>query len=617
MKSKLKPLLISIFAATLCSSTLAQTPATGSSPEEIKQRLTEKVERIKAGAKKWMESGRDPSAIGKTMEKKFKPLIQSGKVVEAEAVLDGVLAQLSTESTSSPTSTPSSVETVQQRVMAKVQRIKEGAQKMAASGTDPSPILKTMQEKVGPLLHEGKFTEAEPELDRVLEQLTKEKPGTGTSPSTTQSVHERVAAKIERIKEGAQKMAESGTDPSPILKTMGEKVGPLLDAGKFTEAEPELDRVLKLLMPDASPAPEELKAAPQAASPLEQVATGFRLAEGPVWDGANLLFADVFPSKILKYGADGTVSTMRSDTRKGAGMALDSKGRLLICEVDGFRVTRIEKDGTEKTLADSYEGKKLNGPNDLAVDGKDGIYFTDPLFLNKDKRQQDKEAVYYIRPDGKILRVADDLEKPNGIALSKDGQTLYVADTLKARLRAYVVKEDGTLGEGRDFGTVPGPDGVRVDVDGRVYAAGKTGIAVWDAAGKSLGMLKTPTAPNSLAFGGPDLRTMFITTNPSVFKIRVDQVLKLLASDEPATTPTTKPVAETSPASTQTVHQRVAAKIERIKEGAQKMADGGTDPSPILNAMKEKAGPLLDAGKFTEAEPELDRALEQLTKEAK
>jgi hypothetical protein len=94
MKSKLKLLLISIFAATLCSSTLAQTPATGSSPEEIKQRLTEKVERIKAGAKKWMESGRDPSAIGKTMEEKFKPLMEAGKVIEAEAELDRVLEQL-------------------------------------------------------------------------------------------------------------------------------------------------------------------------------------------------------------------------------------------------------------------------------------------------------------------------------------------------------------------------------------------------------------------------------------------------------------------------------------------------------------------------------------------
>ncbi|MCI0699533.1 MAG: SMP-30/gluconolactonase/LRE family protein, partial [Planctomycetia bacterium] len=179
------------------------------------------------------------------------------------------------------------------------------------------------------------------------------------------------------------------------------------------------------------------EAVAQEAGPLlEQVATGFRLAEGPAWDGENLIFSDVFPSKIHKLGSDGKVSTIRSDTRKGAGLAFDSKRRLLICEVDGFRVTRIEKDGTETTLAESYAGKKLNGPNDLAVDAKDGIYFTDPLFLNKDKREQDKETVYYISPEGKVLRVADDMERPNGIELAGDGKTLFVADTAKSKLRA-------------------------------------------------------------------------------------------------------------------------------------------------------------------------------------
>jgi gluconolactonase len=211
--------------------------------------------------------------------------------------------------------------------------------------------------------------------------------------------------------------------------------------------------------------------------------------------------------------------------------------------VDGFRVTRVEKDGSETTLAESYDGKKLNGPNDLAVDAKDGIYFTDPLFLNKDKREQDKEAVYYISPAGKVLRVADDLEKPNGLALARDGKTIFVADSAKSKLRAYPVKEDGTLSEGRDFGTVPAPDGVRVDLDGKVYAAGKSGIAVWDATGKRLGTLKVPAPLTSLAFGDADRRTMFITTNPSVFKIRLDQALTLLIADEPSAAKAPSPVA--------------------------------------------------------------------------
>jgi gluconolactonase len=268
------------------------------------------------------------------------------------------------------------------------------------------------------------------------------------------------------------------------------------------------------------------------ASPLERIATGYKLAEGPVWDGESLHFTDVPTERILKVNADGTVSTIRTDTRKGAGLAFDSKRRLLICEVDGFRVTRIENDGSETILADSYAGKKLNGPNDLAVDAKDGIYFTDPLFLNKDKREQDKEAVYYISPAGNVLRVADDLEKPNGIALYADGKTLFVADMAKSKLRAYPVEDDGALGEGRDFGSVPGPDGLKVDLDGNVYAAGRKGIVVFDPAGKRLGTLKVPENLTSLAFGDKDRRTMYITTASSVYKVRLDQALMALSVDE-------------------------------------------------------------------------------------
>ncbi|MGQ0634754.1 MAG: SMP-30/gluconolactonase/LRE family protein [Planctomycetaceae bacterium] len=352
------------------------------------------------------------------------------------------------------------------------------------------------------------------------------------------------------------------------------------------------------------PAPANSEAANEQAGSFEKVATGFKMAEGPVWDGERLYFTDVPPEKVLTLGSDGTASEIRSNTRWGAGLAFDSKRRLIICEVMGRRVTRVEKDGTETTLAETYEGKKLNGPNDLVVDAKDGIYFTDPLFLNRDKREQDKEAVYYITPAGKLLRVAGDMERPNGIALALDGKTLFVADTAKSRLRAYPVKEDGALGEGRDFGSVDEPDGVRVDLDGKVYAAGRNGIAVWDASGKSLGTLKTPARPSSLAFGDKDRRTMYITTKDSLHKIRIDQALKLLTADKPAESP-------------EVVQKRVVAKIERIKEGVQKWAASGRDPSAILTTMNEKVRPRLEAGKVAEVEAELDRVLEQLNKDEK
>ncbi|MCI0535207.1 MAG: SMP-30/gluconolactonase/LRE family protein, partial [Verrucomicrobiales bacterium] len=347
------------------------------------------------------------------------------------------------------------------------------------------------------------------------------------------------------------------------------------------------------------------KVAPEAAGSPEKVATGFQIAEGPAWDGESLHFSDVPRSRILRLGSDGEANTVRSDTRWGAGLAFDSKRRLIICEVMGRRVTRVEKDGTEKILAESYEGKKLNGPNDLAVDAKDGIYFTDPLFMNKDKREQDKEAVYYIGPAGKLLRVADDLERPNGIALAGDGKMLLVADSAKSKLRAYPVKDDGTLGDGRDFGPVTGPDGVKVDLDGKVYAAARTGIAVWDASGKRLGTLKVPVPPTSLAFGDVDRRMMYITTPPSVYKIRIDQALKMLSTEDP---PTAKEPPAAAPANPEAVAQRVQGKIRKLQEGIQKWQNEGKDPSSIGQIMQQFQ-PLMQDGKIEEAEAVLDKAL--------
>ena len=146
------------------------TPPTGSRSDETVKRLTEKVERVKAGAQKWAASGRDPSTIGKAMEEKFKPLMEAGKVVEAEAELDRVLEQLKADGKGTPTPA-APAEAAQQRVAAKVERVTQAVKKMTEGGNDPSAILKTMGEKVGPLLDSGKFIEAEVELDRVLKQL--------------------------------------------------------------------------------------------------------------------------------------------------------------------------------------------------------------------------------------------------------------------------------------------------------------------------------------------------------------------------------------------------------------------------------------------------------------
>lgn len=171
------------------------------------------------------------------------------------------------------------------------------------------------------------------------------------------------------------------------------------------------------------------------------------------------------PSKILKLGADGKTSTVRTDTRWGAGMAFDSKRRLIICEVMVRRVTRVEQDGTEQVLAESYDGRsRTTKRSGRGCEGRD--LFHGPALPEQGHAELDKEAVYYISPAGKVLRVADDVERPNGIALARDGKALFVADTAKSNLRAYPVKADGTLDAGRDSGSVPGPDGVRIDSEG-------------------------------------------------------------------------------------------------------------------------------------------------------
>jgi hypothetical protein len=233
-------------------------------PDDTRKRLSEKLARVREAAQAWADTGRDPSDVLRAMEQRFKPLIDSGKTIEAEAELDRALKVFGQDANGvTPPANPA--EAMHQRVAAKVERVKEGVHKLAASGTDPSAILKTMGEKVGPLLDAGKFVEAEVVLDRVLKTLgldpdarlepakpsgTKTKADARSTP-LDEAAQKRLPEKIERVKEGMQKWAAGGRDPSAISQTVQEKFKPLLDAGKFAEAEVELDRVLEQLKQDA------------------------------------------------------------------------------------------------------------------------------------------------------------------------------------------------------------------------------------------------------------------------------------------------------------------------------------------------------------------------------
>lgn len=294
-------------------------------------------------------------------------------------------------------------------------------------------------------------------------------------------------------------------------------------------------------------------------SPAAKVETAATLAftEGPVYaEDGSVYFTDIVNNRImrLKAGGRGNVfsggpEVFRAPAGRAAGLAFDLQGRLLAAEVNGDggnrRVTRTEKDGMITVLADRYNGKKLNSPNDLDIDAKGRIYFTDPRYLDRSDVEQDKDAVYRIDQNGAVTRIIDDVERPNGIAVSADQKTLYVVDDNdlpggSRKVYAYQLNADGSAGSRRvihDFGTGRGGDGACLDSEGNLYvAAGRTspnlpaedtsvpgGVYVFSPGGKQLDFIPVPVdLVTNVAFGDPDLETLYITAGPSLFRIRLN-----------------------------------------------------------------------------------------------
>lgn len=259
----------------------------------------------------------------------------------------------------------------------------------------------------------------------------------------------------------------------------------------------------------------------------ERVASGFQFTEGPVWHpDSYLLFSDIPADTIYKWSPDGGVEKFRSPSGNSNGLTFDRHGRLLACEHGNRRVSLTELDGTIITLAGEYQGKRLNSPNDLVVKSDGSIYFTDPPYgVKPDQRELDFQGVYRVAPDGVMALLADDFEKPNGLAFSPDEKTLYIADTDRKHVRAFDVQPDGTLANGRVFAegvseAGHGPDGMKVDVNGNLYVAAGF-VWVFDSTGKHLGNIVIPEAPANLAFGGPDNKTLFLTARTSVYKVQL------------------------------------------------------------------------------------------------
>jgi gluconolactonase len=266
-----------------------------------------------------------------------------------------------------------------------------------------------------------------------------------------------------------------------------------------------------------------------AAEPASVVAPGakltkidgtFEFTEGPAADAqGNVFFSDVRASRTYKWWNDGKVTLWREDTGNANGQAFDKAGNLLACEGGRGRVVALDPQRQLTVVADQYQGKRFNQPNDLWIDPQGGAYFTDPIY-GRGEKTQGGEHVYYVSPDRKrVVRVIDDMVRPNGLIGTPDGKTLYVSDHGAKRIYLYDVNTDGTLSHKRFFAPV-GADGMKLDNEGNVYMA-ENGILVYDAAGKHRETIAIPEEPTNLCFAGADGHILFITARPALYTLRM------------------------------------------------------------------------------------------------
>jgi gluconolactonase len=258
---------------------------------------------------------------------------------------------------------------------------------------------------------------------------------------------------------------------------------------------------------------------------IEKIDAGFQFTEGAVWSREGfLLFSDVPPNRIRKMVPGERSTVFREDSHGANGNTFDAQGRLYTCESRTRRVVRMDKKGQIETLAEKWEGKRLNAPNDIVV-RKDGhIYFTDPAFGEQaDTRELSFFGVYHITPKGVLSLIAKPVGRPNGIAFSPNGRILYVDNSDDRNVRAYDVDRSGEVSNERVVvSNIDGvPDGMKVDEKGNLYITAK-GVAVYTPAGKLLHTIDLPETPANCAFGDPDLQTLYITARTSLYRVRLN-----------------------------------------------------------------------------------------------
>ncbi|WP_410574827.1 SMP-30/gluconolactonase/LRE family protein [Amycolatopsis sp. cmx-4-61] len=268
---------------------------------------------------------------------------------------------------------------------------------------------------------------------------------------------------------------------------------------------------------------------------MQRLHTGCRWAEGPAYfpAGRYLVFSDIPNDRTLRWDeTTGRVGVFRQPSGYANGHTVDRHGRLISCEQGPRRVTRTEHDGSITVLASAYRGKRLNSPNDVVEHSDGSIWFTDPSYgIDSDYEGYRAESeigachVYRAAPDGTVEIVADDFERPNGLAFSADESRLYIADTRQdpSHIREFGVGPDGRLTGGKIFATSDsgGFDGVRVDGEGRVWAAAHDGLHCFAPDGTRIGKLRIPEICSNFTFGGARGNELFITASSSLYTLRV------------------------------------------------------------------------------------------------
>lgn len=264
---------------------------------------------------------------------------------------------------------------------------------------------------------------------------------------------------------------------------------------------------------------------------VETVQSGFAFTEGPAWDPSSdtLYFTDIPNTTIQRLSADDKLSAFTKDSRHANGLLIVSDGRMLACQMDGQVVAYDLASGEASVLADKYDGKRFNAPNDLVLDRDGGIYFTDPLFRAPEPLPQGIQAVYYIAASGEVTRVTDAIAAPNGIGLSPDGKQLYVIPSRQSEMLVYDVDGPGKLSGGRTFCRLTQPpgkdntggDGMVLDVEGNLYITTNLGVEIFSPEGKSIGLVTFPQQPANVTFGGPDRKTMYVTARTGLYRVEM------------------------------------------------------------------------------------------------